>query len=529
MFLKLVASIVFIGFAIPFEASQSEVPADYAFRIQADEAYERGDFSHIVAIATKYIDRFPDDLEGYRRRAWAHICLGNFEAAIDDANVGINASDLESLYNRGVAYARLGNYKQAIRDLTAAIERHPRETEFARYSTPLDEIDFDLDSDTDFTLFDTPSPSPHLAKSYQERAMVRALAGQEEASMEDLFQAGMRAETDDPVHFANWLRDLGHYERAVLEYAGIIALYPRSEEQYVERAFAYWYGGDLPAAAADFTRADKILTDEVEGWQTVNPRIFESCRWQRDIVLTQRGLLYWSMGHREQALADLESAIADVDRGFVELKDIESETPHIRFLYAFLLHEADRLEDAARFFHDAQQALPEILTIREDRLEQHKEGTRELFKKAIAVAMQYIGGELSAQPGGTDTSTPMLFGESAAEGVVPRTETLLQIHDLSVTKSVVAPESAFSVNVSYTARDARKEATELPVTLSLSIKEGERELLSVPSKTVMAPNGAAATTIQHLTASKRRGTYTIAVSLALGTKTDTRAVNVEVR
>jgi tetratricopeptide (TPR) repeat protein len=127
-------------------------------------SYEMGDYSFSTQCFTYYIERRPDDPDGYERRAAALWGMGKYEEAlanctlviqlnpgsfwsyyqrakllyeadkfmeaIEDLNRAITLGDLqgdqtnvaEALCVRGVAYTRIGKYEEALKDITASIE-----------------------------------------------------------------------------------------------------------------------------------------------------------------------------------------------------------------------------------------------------------------------------------------------------------------------------------------------------------------------------------------------------------------------
>ncbi len=89
----------------------------------------------------------------------------------------------------------------------------------------------------------------------------------------------------------------------------------------------------------------------------------------------------------------------------------------------------------------------------------------------------------------------------------------LQLTSLNISPETVKSGSVFNVVVNYEVSDPSVKEQEIPVAFSFSILEGSNVLYSPASKEIKSANGGPMKRTEPITAAKRKGTFTLKVSL----------------
>ena len=105
----------------------------------------------------------------------------------------------------------------------------------------------------------------------------------------------------------------------------------------------------------------------------------------------------------------------------------------------------------------------------------------------------------------------------------------LKFSKLTVTPPVVSAGQRFNLQIDYTATGQATGPDHTEVQLGFSILEAGKALYTEPPVSLRAPNGALQTRVQHLTAARKPGTYTIRVNLRSRDLTAEASVDFTVR
>ncbi len=84
-------------------------------------------YDQAIKCYSYYIERLPDDPNGYNGRGNAHFALKNYEEALKDYNLALEVDPkfANAYHNRGVAYANLKEYERALSDYNRVLELDP--------------------------------------------------------------------------------------------------------------------------------------------------------------------------------------------------------------------------------------------------------------------------------------------------------------------------------------------------------------------------------------------------------------------
>ena len=96
---------------------------------QARSAYRSGDAARALTLATRAVERDPQDLQGFYFRGQLHEMLGHHRQAIADydAVLKLNPNVVEVYNRRGSEHFKLGHIEASIADFDRAIELNPRQ------------------------------------------------------------------------------------------------------------------------------------------------------------------------------------------------------------------------------------------------------------------------------------------------------------------------------------------------------------------------------------------------------------------
>lgn len=108
---------------------RAEEPTLAQLLSQARTAYQRGDFTRALTLASRAIQRNPRDPQGFLARGWLHEMLGSHRQAIADYDAVVKLDPkLVEVYNRrGSEHFKLGHIEASIADFDRAIELDPKQ------------------------------------------------------------------------------------------------------------------------------------------------------------------------------------------------------------------------------------------------------------------------------------------------------------------------------------------------------------------------------------------------------------------
>ena len=92
--------------------------------MEADTAYDQGDYKKEIALLSEALEIKPDYLFGLNNRAWSNLAIGDTCSAMNDFNTIIerDSSCSSGYYGRGWLRAKLKEYKLALVDFNKALQ-----------------------------------------------------------------------------------------------------------------------------------------------------------------------------------------------------------------------------------------------------------------------------------------------------------------------------------------------------------------------------------------------------------------------
>ena len=120
-----VFSIIFFFAVIPFAPSCSQKTSGYYFE-QGKHYEAEGDYIHAIQCLTKAIEKNPQFIDAYLKRAWLHFSQDSFASAISDYSKIIElkptTNNSEIYYLRGISYYRFLKDSLACKDFNTSCE-----------------------------------------------------------------------------------------------------------------------------------------------------------------------------------------------------------------------------------------------------------------------------------------------------------------------------------------------------------------------------------------------------------------------
>ncbi len=202
---------------------------------------------------TTYIVAYPNDPEGYHKRANARFEKGDKQGAIEDYNVFLEkVRDGRIFYSRGNSSADVGDDQGAITDYLQSLSINP--IDVTAYTNR-----GNARTDT-ATIPDNVQVTPRISANpiaYNNRGIIRRQTGDKEGALEDLDRA-IRLNSNNPIAYNNRgvIRfDLGDNAGALEDLNIAIALQSNYAEAYYNRGLVKEKIGDKRAAITDYQLA----------------------------------------------------------------------------------------------------------------------------------------------------------------------------------------------------------------------------------------------------------------------------------
>ncbi|MDJ0525709.1 MAG: tetratricopeptide repeat protein, partial [Microcystis sp. M53600_WE12] len=202
---------------------------------------------------TTYIVAYPNDPEGYHKRANARFEKGDKQGAIEDYNVFLQkVRDARIFYSRGNSSADVGDDQGAITDYLQSLSINP--IDVTAYSNR-----GNARTDT-ATIPDNVQVTPRISENpiaYNNRGIIRRQTGDKEGALEDLDKA-VSLNSNNPIAYNNRgvIRfDLGNNTGALEDLNMAISLQSNYAEAYYNRGLVKEKMGDKKAAIADYQLA----------------------------------------------------------------------------------------------------------------------------------------------------------------------------------------------------------------------------------------------------------------------------------
>ncbi|AVQ74424.1 hypothetical protein B5D77_22120 [Microcystis sp. MC19] len=202
---------------------------------------------------TTYIVAYPNDPEGYHKRANARFEKGDKQGAIEDYNVFLQkVRDARIFYSRGNSSADVGDDQVAITDYLQSLSINP--IDVTAYSNR-----GNARTDT-ATIPDNVQVTPRISENpiaYNNRGIIRRQTGDKEGALEDLDKA-VSLNSNNPIAYNNRgvIRfDLGDNASALEDLNMAISLQSNYAEAYYNRGLVKEKMGDKKAAITDYQLA----------------------------------------------------------------------------------------------------------------------------------------------------------------------------------------------------------------------------------------------------------------------------------
>ncbi|CCI26075.1 Tetratricopeptide repeat protein [Microcystis aeruginosa PCC 9809] len=202
---------------------------------------------------TTYIVAYPNDPEGYHKRANARFEKGDKQGAIEDYNVFLQkVRDARIFYSRGNSRTDVGDDQEAITDYLQSLSINP--IDVTAYSNR-----GNARTDT-ATIPDNVQVTPRISENpiaYNNRGIIRRQTGDKEGALEDLDKA-ISLNSNNPIAYNNRgvIRfDLGNNTGALEDLNMAISLQSNYAEAYYNRGLVKEKIGDKKEAIADYQLA----------------------------------------------------------------------------------------------------------------------------------------------------------------------------------------------------------------------------------------------------------------------------------
>ncbi|HEY7427664.1 MAG TPA: zinc-dependent peptidase [Gemmataceae bacterium] len=203
---------------------------------QVEDAEEE-DLRHTLIECDAILDRFPDYLNAYRRRAACWSALGEFDNALADCTrlveLVAKREKAAAYSERGWIHYQSGAHQRAIEDFSEAIRR-----------------------------------SSDLAEAYCGRGTVYAVRGEYGRAIADLTRTLQLDPKDDAaLLWRAYIRcETGKYDKALRDLQNAIRLCPHRADGYRERGIVYLRKKDYERAIADLSTAMCLDPDDADAY-----------------------------------------------------------------------------------------------------------------------------------------------------------------------------------------------------------------------------------------------------------------------
>jgi tetratricopeptide (TPR) repeat protein len=239
----------------------------------------KGDLDHAIADYTDAIRLDPTFVLAYKNRGIGYQAKGDLDRAIADYTEAIRLDPTFALAynNRGAAHKAKGDYGRAIADYTEAIRINPLPsstthnvtTQISVYNNR--GIAYEANGDYDRAIADYSEAirlDPTFVPGYRNRASAFLNKGDLDRAIADYTEV-IRLDPAKGGVFGGGFLDRGNayyakqdYDRAIADYNEEIRLYPNSPDTFHKRGLAYFYGGTLAKALADFSLVSERLPND---------------------------------------------------------------------------------------------------------------------------------------------------------------------------------------------------------------------------------------------------------------------------
>jgi tetratricopeptide (TPR) repeat protein len=239
----------------------------------------KGDLDHAIADYTEAIRLDPTFVLAYKNRGVAFEAKGDLDRSIADFTEAIRLDPTFALAynNRGIVYKAKGDYGRAIADYTEAIRINPLPSSTTHNVTTQINVynnrglAYGANGDQDRAIADYTEAirlDPTFVLGYRNRASAFLNKGDLDRAIADYTEV-IRLDPNKGGVIGGGFLARGNayyakqdYDHAISDYTEQIRLYPNSPDIYHDRGLAYFYGGILAKALADFSLVSEHLPND---------------------------------------------------------------------------------------------------------------------------------------------------------------------------------------------------------------------------------------------------------------------------
>jgi tetratricopeptide (TPR) repeat protein len=257
---------------------------------------------------------------------------------------------------------------------------------------------------------------------------------------------------------------MGNYHMAIEDLTKIINITSHLPALYhclLRRGRRLWFDGQYDRALSDMNRAIALNPDSQVGYDF-------------------RSVINLARGSSQQAITDMQHS-----------KKINPKGEVSHFHLGYFYHEKGRKDKAKSNFFKAREFNPNIIKMFNNRQKRAvSTKTRNFYRKEIAVAREYLEGQLAT-------------GFSGPKNIS------LQIISMNIRPAIVRPGSKFELTVDFVVVDPTAGQNQIPIKFSYEINIGKKVLYQSETKIITSPNGIVRGQVVQLKASRNRGFYNI--------------------
>jgi len=297
---------------------------------------QQGIWKNGVILWTSFIQKHPDDVDGYINRSNAYIEMKDYKNALKDLDnaIAVRPDYPKAYLNRGTLYKQVGDYASAMTDLTKSIELEPSAGAYNNRA-----LVFELMQNYEAAFKDFGKAidlEPDKASTYINRC---TLHGSLAAFQQALKDCSTAIEKEPYSALAYTTRGLaysgvGDYTNALKDFDKSLVLAPGSPMTYFNRGQVYLKRGDFERALEDFNRAVSLDKQYADQYIRIGIHFGEKENYQHAVAVFSnvialvpdnsvayynRGNALYRWGKEKEALNDFRKAARLGDKKIQEI------------------------------------------------------------------------------------------------------------------------------------------------------------------------------------------------------------------